>query len=40
MNPTFHSQTFNPDHPLHQITCFLIIWCPCDNKLHWKKYGV
>jgi len=24
VNPTFHSQMSTPDHPLHQITCFLV----------------
>jgi len=27
VNPTFHSQMSIPDHPLHQITWFLVFWC-------------
>jgi len=31
-NPTFHSQVSIPDHPLHQISWFLVFWCSCDQQ--------
>jgi len=39
MKPTFHSQMSTPDHPLHQITCFLVFRCSC-NKHNCKRIGV
>eukprot|EP00983_Pelagomonas_calceolata_P019296 606801-Pelagomonas_calceolata.AAC.3 len=29
VNPIFHHPISIPDHPLHQIGSFLVIWSPC-----------